>query len=90
MIAIVTNGKDRRRIFRFVCKQCGCVYDATEDEGNYITRTSMTTFEPDFTEIGVNETKTLLYIGMELECPMAFCHCKNTSFNVMNKEELEK
>lgn len=32
MIRIVTNGKDRRRIFRFVCEQCGCVYDATEDE----------------------------------------------------------
>lgn len=32
MIAIVTNGKDPRRIFRFVCKDCGCVYDATEDE----------------------------------------------------------
>lgn len=90
MIAIVTKGQDRRRIFRFVCKECGCAYDATEDEGERITRTSMTTFEPDFTEIGINEMKTLLYIGMELECPMAFCHCKNASFNVMNKEELEK
>lgn len=56
MIRIITNGKDRRRIFRFVCEQCGCVYDATEDEGDCITKTSMTTFEPDFTEIGVNET----------------------------------
>lgn len=90
MIEIVTNGKDRRRIFRFVCKQCGCVYDATEDEGEYITRTSMTTFEPDFTEIDINEKKTLLYIGMKLECPMVFCHCKNTSFNIINNEELER
>lgn len=32
MITIITKGKDRRRIFRFVCKACGCVYDATEDE----------------------------------------------------------
>lgn len=90
MIAIVTNGKDRRRIFRFVCKQCGCVYDATEDEGELITITSKTTFNPDFNEIGINETKELQRVGMELECPMAFCHCKNTSFDIMNKEELEK
>lgn len=87
MIRIVTNGKDRRRIFRFVCKQCGCVYDATEDEGNYITSTSMSTIEPYITEIGVNETKTLLYIGMESECPMAFCRCKNKSFEPINKED---
>ena len=65
------------------------MYDATEDEGEHITRTSITTFEPDFTKIGVNEKRTLLYIGMELECPMAFCRCKNASFNIMNKEELE-
>lgn len=65
MINVVVQGKDRRRIFRFVCKECGCVYDATEDEGNYITSTSMSTIEPYITEIGVNETKTLLYIGME-------------------------
>lgn len=90
MIKIVSNGKDRRRIFRFVCKQCGCVYDATEDEGDCITRTSMTTFEPDFTEIGANETKTLLHIGMKLECPMAFCHCENASFDIVNKKELER
>lgn len=90
MIAIVTNGKDRRRIFRFVCKQCGCVYDATEDEGDLITITSKTTFNPDFNGIGINETKELQHVGMKLECPMAFCRCKNTSFNVMNKEELEK
>lgn len=90
MINVIEQGKDKRRIFRFVCEQCGCVYDATEDEGDCITKTSMTTFEPDFNEIGVNETKTLLYIGMALECPMAFCRCKNTSFNVINKEELEK
>ena len=87
MIRIVTNGKDQRRIFRFVCERCGCVYDATEDEGDCITRTPMTTFEPDFTDIGVNETKTLLYIGMALECPMVFCQCKNVSFNVINKED---
>lgn len=87
MVRIITNGKDRRRIFRFVCKQCGCVYDATEDEGNYITRTSMSTFEPDITEIGINETKTLLYIGMESECPMDFCHYKNKSFEIINKED---
>ena len=31
MIAIVENGKGTRRIFRFVCKHCGCVYDASED-----------------------------------------------------------
>lgn len=90
MINVIEQGKDQRRIFRFVCEQCGCVYDATEDEGDCITKTSMTTFEPDFTEIGVNEKKTLLYIGMALECPMIFCRCKNTSFNVINKEELEK
>lgn len=90
MIAIVTNGKDRRRIFRFACKQCGCVYDATEDEGELITRTSKTTFMPDFTKIDINEIKELQQVGMELECPMAFCLCKNTSFNVINKEELEK
>ena len=87
MINVVVQGKDRRRIFRFVCKQCGCVYDATEDEGNCITRTSMTTSEPDFTEVCANEIKTLRYIGMELECPMAFCHCKNRSFELINKED---
>lgn len=82
MIAIVTKGKDRRRIFRFVCKQCGCVYDATEDEGVLITETSKTTG----TYVGFYSPK----VSMELECPMAFCRCKNTSFNIMNKEELEK
>lgn len=87
MIRIITNGKDRRRIFRFVCKQCGCVYDATEDEGNYITCTSMSTIEPYITKIGENETKTLRYIGMESECPMDFCHCKNKSFETINKED---
>ena len=90
MIAIVTNGKDPRRIFRFVCKQCGCVYDASDDEGKLITISSKTTFHPDFNEIGINEIKELQQVGMELECPMAFCRCKNTSFNVINKEELEK
>ncbi len=90
MIAIVAKGQDRRRIFRFVCKKCGCVYDATEDEGELITITSKTTFNPDFNEIGINETKELQRVGMELECPMVFCRCKNTSFDIMNKEELEK
>lgn len=83
MITIVTNGKDRRRIFRFVCEDCGCVYDATEDEGELLTKLSMPIFMPGFNEIGINE-------GMELECPMAFCRCKNKSFNVINREELEK
>lgn len=32
MITVITNGKDQRRVFRFVCKDCGCVYKATEDE----------------------------------------------------------
>lgn len=32
MITVITNGKDPRRVFRFVCKNCGCVYKATEDE----------------------------------------------------------
>ena len=32
MITIITKGKDRRRTFRFVCKDCGCVYKSTEDE----------------------------------------------------------
>lgn len=32
MITIVANGKDPRRVFRFVCRNCGCVYKATEDE----------------------------------------------------------
>ena len=36
MIAIVTKGQDRRQIVRFVCEQCGCVYDATEDECSQI------------------------------------------------------
>lgn len=54
MIKIVSNGKDRRRIFRFVCKQCGCIQ-----------------------------------VGMELVCPMTFCRCKNTSFDIVNKDELE-
>lgn len=43
MIEIITNGKDRRRIFQFVCKQCGCVYDASDDEGKLITISSKTT-----------------------------------------------
>lgn len=90
MIKIVSNGKDRRRIFRFVCKQCGCVYDASEDEGELITISSKTTFNPDFGEISINEIKELQQVGMELECPMTFCRCKNTSFDIVNKEELEK
>lgn len=97
MITIVENGKDRRRIFRFVCKQCGCVYDASEDEGELITIASKTTFNPDFDDIGINfddiginDIKELKRIGMELECPMTFCRCKNTSFDVVNKEELER
>ena len=90
MITIVENGKNRRRIFRFVCKQCGCVYDATEDEGELITISSKTTFNPDFNDIGVNEIKEIQRVGMELECPMTFCQCKNTSFDIVNKEELER
>ena len=90
MIKIVSNGKDRRRIFRFVCKQCGCVYDASEDEGELITISSKTTFNPDFNDIGINEIKELQQVGMELECPMTFCRCKNTSFDIANKDELER
>ena len=90
MITIVENGKDIRRIFRFVCKQCGCVYDASEDEGKLITISSKTTFNPDFNDIGINEIKELQQVGMELECPMTFCRCKNTSFDIVNKEEVEK
>ena len=90
MITIVENGKDKRRIFRFVCKQCGCVYDASEDEGKLITISSKTTFNPDFDDIGINEIKELRQVGMELECPMTFCRCKNTSFDIVNKDELER
>ena len=90
MITIVENGKDKRRIFRFVCKQCGCVYDASEDEGKLITISSKTTFNPDFNDIGINEVKELQQVGMELECPMTFCRCKNTSFNIVNKDDLER
>lgn len=90
MITIVENGKDTRRIFRFVCKQCSCVYDASEDEGNLITISSKTTFNPDFNDIGINEIKEIQRVGMELECPMTFCRCKNTSFYIVNKEELER
>ena len=90
MITIVENGKDKRRIFRFVCKQCGCVYDASEDEGKLITISSKTTFNPDFNDIGINEIKELQKVGMELECPMTFCRCKNTSFNIVNKDDLER
>lgn len=71
MIRVVTNGKDPRRVFRFVCKDCGCVYEATEDECDLIFN------YPDV-------------VGMELMCPMAFCICRNTSLNVINKEEVEK
>ena len=90
MITIVENGKDTRRIFRFVCKQCGCVYDASEDEGKLITISSKTTFDPDFNDIGINEVKELQQVGMELECPMTFCLCKNTSFDIVNKDEFER
>lgn len=96
MIEIVANGKDRRRIFRFVCKQCGCVYNASEDEGKLITISSKTTFNPDFDDIqdfddiGINEIKELQQIGMELECPMTFCRCKNTSFDIVNKDDFER
>ena len=90
MITIVENGKDRRRIFRFVCKQCGCVYDASEDEGELITISSKTTFNPDFDDICINYIKELRQVGMELECPMTFCRCKNTSFDIVNKDELER
>ena len=90
MITIVENGKDTRRIFRFVCKQCGCVYDASEDEGELITISSKTTFNPDFDDIGINEIKELQRVGMELECPMTFCRCKNTSFDIVNKDEFER
>ena len=90
MITIVENGKNTRRIFRFVCKQCGCVYDASEDEGKVITISSKTTFNPDFDDIGINEIKELQQVGMELECPMTFCRCKNTSFDIVNKDEFER
>ena len=90
MITIVENGKDRRLIFRFVCKQCGCVYDASEDEGELITISSKTTFNPDFDDIGINDIKELQQVGMELECPMTFCRRKNTSFDIVNKDELER
>ena len=86
MIKIVSNGKDRRRIFRFVCEQCGCVYDASEDEGKLITISSKTIYNPDFGDIDINEIKELQQVGMELECPMTFCRCKNTSFDIVNKE----
>ena len=36
MITIITNGKDPRKVFRFVCSRCGCVYTATADECNPI------------------------------------------------------
>lgn len=90
MITIVENGKDKRRIFRFVCKQCGCVYDASEDEGKLITISSKTTFDPDFDDIGINEVKELQQVGMELECPMTFCRCQNTSFDIVNKDDFER
>ena len=90
MITIVENGKDKRRIFRFVCKQCGCVYDASEDEGKLITISSKTTFNPDFNDIDINEIKELQQVGMELECPMTFCRCKNTSFDIVNKDDFER
>ena len=90
MITIVENGKDKRRIFQFVCKHCGCVYDASEDEGKLITISSKTTFNPDFNDIGINEIKELQQVGMELECPMTFCRCKNTSFNIVNKDDFER
>ena len=90
MITIIENGKDTKRIFRFVCKQCGCVYDASEDEGKLITISSKTTFDPDFDDIGINEIKELQQVGMELECPMTFCRCKNTSFNIVNKDDFER
>lgn len=32
MIRILEEGKEQRRVFKFVCRQCGCVYIATEDE----------------------------------------------------------
>lgn len=32
MIRILEEGRDQRRVFKFVCRQCGCVYIATEDE----------------------------------------------------------
>lgn len=90
MINVVVPGKDQRRIFRFVCKQCGCVYNASEEEGRLIMRSSKTTFDPDFNKIGTNEIKELQEVGMELECPMGFCQCKNTSFDIINKDELER
>ncbi len=90
MINVIEQGKDKRRIFRFVCKQCGCVYDASEDEGKLIAISSKTTFDPDFNEIGINEVKELQQVGMEIECPMTFCQCKNTSFDIVNKDELER
>ena len=90
MITIVENGKDKRRIFRFVCKQCGCVYDASEDEGKLITISSKTTFNPDFNDIDINEIKELQQVGMELECPMTFCRYKNTSFDIVNKDDFER
>lgn len=90
MITVIKQGKDQRRIFRFVCKQCDCVYDASEDEGKLITISSKTTFNPDFDEIGINEIQELKQVGMELECPMTFCRCKNTSFDIVNKDEFER
>lgn len=33
MVKIVKNGEYKRKYYRFVCKACGCIYIASEDEG---------------------------------------------------------
>lgn len=66
MIRIIKNGEDRRRVFRFTCRSCGCTYDATEDEG-------------DMREVYVDSA--LAREEMALECPMAFCRTINTTSN---------
>lgn len=67
MIRIIKNGEDYRRVFRFTCASCGCVYDATEDEG-------------DTCEIYIDNGIPAKL--MTLECPMAFCKTINTSSDV--------
>lgn len=34
MIQIIKDGKNPVRAFRFTCAECGCIYAATEDEGD--------------------------------------------------------
>lgn len=92
MITIITKGKDRRRIFRFVCKDCGCVYKATEDECTPIfTYTNVGGMELKspmlFCNCNNKSFETIKMCGMELKCPMPFCDYTNRAFEPINKED---